>query len=102
MIRVRHRLGEHRLQGGVNLNGHDFVCLPAKLSRQRADAGADLQHAARAVHASFRDDALRHPALREKILPLGLGKMKAMPGEQGFDVVDVAKIHKKSAFRLSL
>ena len=64
----------------IDLDGDDLFGIAAKLLRQRPDAGADLQHAAGFVDARLLGDAPRHPALGQKILPLCLGKMKAMAG----------------------
>ena len=61
----------------------------AELLGQAADAGAHLQHAALLVHARLPGDALRHPGAGQKILPLGLGKMKPMGVQKGPDLMNV-------------
>ena len=91
---ARHRLGQHGLERPVDLDRDDLFRVPAQLLRQRPDAGADLQYAARLVHAGFQHDVLRHPALRQEILPLGLGKMESVPREQRLDLVDITKVHR--------
>ena len=85
----------------IYFNGDDLARTQAKLLRQRAEAGADLHNAAGPVNAGGLHDPLRHPALREKILPLGFGKMKAISDKQLPDYTGITDInHKKTALPL--
>ena len=94
----RHRLSQHGLERPVDLDRDDLFRVPAQLLRERPDARPDLEHAAGPVDPGLQHDILRYPALRQEILPLGLGKMEPMPGQQRLDFGDITKIHKKSAF----
>ena len=85
---VGHGLRQHRRQPAVQLHGHHLFRAAGQLHRQRADARADLQHAA-ALRASGGGDVLRHPALDEEVLPQGLGEAEAVAGQQGLYIVAV-------------
>ena len=95
-----HGLRQHRRQPAVQLHGHDFFRPAGQLHRQRADARADLQHAA-ALRASGGGDVLRHPALDEEVLPQGFGEAEAVAGQQGLYIVAVTKVHERTPYVFS-
>ena len=72
---------------------------PGALPGEGADAGAHLQHTAGRGGAGCLRNIPGHPVLHQKILPHGLGEVKAVPGQQGLDLLDVAQIHKRSLLK---
>ena len=56
------------------------LCPEAKLLGQAADTGAYFQHASVRRNPGILGNALRYPGGDEKILALGLGKMKSVLG----------------------
>ena len=69
---------------------------------QRADAGANFQHAAMLVRAADLGGVAGHPALNEEILPHGLGKAETVARQQFFNCTAVAKIHNVTPLSLYL
>ena len=93
IVKFAHGQLQDGLQALVQLAGHDLPCPQAQLLGQRADAGADLQHAGGAVHARILGDLLGDPGGDQKILALGLGKMEAMGGQKGLHDLDVGYVN---------
>ena len=58
---------------------------------KKANMSAFLQEV-KAVHAGFQGDLLRHPGGDQKVLALGLGKMKAMLRQQRLHHMDITYI----------
>ena len=95
---VRHGLPQHGIEPLVQLHRHHPAGPAHQLSRQRADAGADLQHAGLLVRAAGVGDVPGHPALDEKILAHGLGKTEAVALQKRLYLPAVAKIHRCRSF----
>ena len=96
VVEARHRLRQHRQQPPVELDRDDPPRTLRELLRQRADAGADLQHAHPRVRAGGVGNLRGHPALDEKVLPHGLGKMEAVPRQKRLNIAAVTEIHGKN------
>ena len=93
VVRAGHGLPQHGVETGVQLHRRHLGGAAHQLSRQRADAGANLQHAGALVRTAGVGDIPGHPALDEKILAHGLGKMKAVALQKRLYLPAVAKIH---------
>ena len=76
--------------------------MAAELVREGTDTGTNFQHPTVRVDFRAGADLLRHPGRGEKVLPLGFGKSKSVALQQRFDLIDVTKIHKKTAFRAAI
>ncbi|MPM48430.1 hypothetical protein SDC9_95155 [bioreactor metagenome] len=90
---VRERLGEQRKQRPVQLNRGNLPRGLSKAYGKGADAGADLQHPAAGIHPGARHDIPWDPVGDEEVLPHALGKPKAVPSQQGLDLISVAEVH---------
>ena len=86
-------LVQHRQEGTVQLHRHHLTGRGGQLRSERADAGADLQHAVFRPNAGPFHQSPRYPVLDEKILPHGLGEVKAVSAQQGLDGIEIAEIH---------
>ena len=84
------RLGQNGIEGAVQLNGRYLGRPPGQLHRQRADAGADLQHAGIRACAGGLRDVPGYPALNEKVLAHAFGEAEAVAAQQGADVLFIA------------
>ena len=93
IVKFPHGQTQNGLQPVIHLHGADLPRPQGKLLGQRADAGADLQHAHIGFHPGFPGDGLRHPGGNEKILPLGFGKMEAMLRQQRLHHLNIAYIY---------
>ena len=93
VVRAGHGLPQHGVEAHVQLHRRHLGGAAHQLSRQRADAGANLQHAGALVRTAGVGDIPGHPALDEKILAHGLGKMKAVALQKRLYLPAVAKIH---------
>ena len=98
IVGIRHGFGQYRGKGGVHFHRNNLVCIFTERLRQGADPGADFQYAAGFVNPRTIGDFTGYPALGQKVLPLGLGKVKPMLLQQGLNHVDIAEIHEKPAF----
>ena len=93
VVRAGHGLPQHGVEAHVQLHRRHLGGAAHQLGRQRADAGANLQHAGALVRTTGVGDIPGHPALDEKILAHGLGKMKAVALQKRLYLPAVAKIH---------
>ena len=93
VVKARHSLRQHRIEPVVQLHGNHLSGPAAKLRRQRADAGACLQHAGVFIRAAGIRRVPGYPALNEKILSHALAEAESVAQEQRLYVVSVAQIH---------
>ena len=98
VLGAAHGFLQNGLEGGVNLYGDHPACIFTQGLGQGANAGANLQHAAAFVNSRAIGNLTGHPALGQKVLPLGFGKTEAVLLQQGLDDVDITEIHEKPAF----
>ena len=89
---------ENWREPGIYLYSADLPRPQAELLGQGADTGADLQHAGGLVHAGFLGDGGRNPGGNEKILPLGLGKVKAALCQQRLHDLNVTNVEHRVSF----
>ena len=90
---VRQGLVQHRQEGAVQLHRHHLLGRGGQLRGEGADAGADLQHAVFWPHAGPLHQSPWDPVLYEKILPHGLGEVKAVSAQQGLNGIEITEIH---------
>ena len=65
------------------------------------DARPHLHHAVPGSRSAGVGNVPWNPVCNEKVLPHTLGKMKAMPGQQGLDVVEIGQFHNSSVLCIS-
>ena len=80
------------------LSAADLSRPQAQLLGQGADAGADFQHTGGFVHPGILGDGGGHPGGNQKILPLGLGKVKAMLRQKRLHDLNIANINHRVSF----
>ena len=95
-------LGKNGEETLIQFHGSDFVGSLGQLTGQRADTGADFHNTHACVGTGSLCDLGRNPGLNQKVLAHAFGEMKTVPTEKGFDVIDVAKIHKLCSFNCFL
>ena len=90
--KIPHGDVQNGFQALVHLHRADLPGAETQLLGQRADAGADLQHARRFVHPGLFRNGLGHPRGNEEVLPLGLGKVEAVGSEHRLHHLNIAYI----------
>ena len=93
-----HGLCQNGQQRPVQFDGDHLAGPLSQLGRQRADARADLQHAAGLVCLRRCRNVSGDLGVDEEILPHGFGKMEAVAFQQHPDRQFVAEIHGSTAF----
>ena len=93
VIEVRHRLVQNGQQRLVQLDRDDPARTAAELVAERADAGADLQHAVSLPRFARLGDGGGDGGVDEEILPHGLAEMKAVAAQQRLDGGKVTMLH---------
>ena len=89
-----HRLGQQRLQAGVDLDGDDLVRAFGKLLGQHADAGADLQRAPAGADAGGFRNARADAGVDDEVLAKALGQGKVIAGAQVPDDRKIGESHR--------
>ena len=90
IVKLAQGPGEDRAQAVVHLHGKDLARTQAELLGQSADARSDLKDGGGFIHPRLLGDSFGHPGGSQKVLTLGLGKMKAVFTQKGLHLGYVA------------
>ena len=92
IVKFAHSQVQNGLEPLVQLTGHDLARPQTESLSQRADAGADLQHAGGGIYPRVLGDLPGNPGGDQEILTLCLGKMEAMGSQQGLHDLNVGYV----------